>query len=281
MPSDHVLFQLTINSEFVDQICPVARTRFRPNVLVVLCNQANTAISFEAWKEIILDQRPICPCCGRAPSFVSPQGTQETSSPQPQRRSSSTRSPQPPRSNGRSPRRTRSPEMQSSSSKFIRTHRIIKRFPKESMIVTTLFVCILISSAFCLVWVSGNQELAKEEPLPQSYFVSPVSNLQISVNQEVRIETYHRGNYKNLKTLEIFVDDQPLATFPKSFGTVQVLMGGRAIPNIPFKPDYSTIQWTVSIIWMSQVPGNHKLSLIVTDEDGNRGEPLVQRIEIK
>ena len=158
---------------------------------------------------------------------------------------------------------------------------------------------------------SGSQQA--DEAAPVSTFVAPRQSLYARVGEPLAIASYHRGHTK-LAELEISVNDQPLRSeisegessiFPEYLATAQVLVrgepayanlqqltfpspgcqyllsqaGSTRLGYVPLQPPSSV--WTMCHIWVGQTPGTYNLSMVAVDEAGHRGEPIVQRIEVR
>ena len=152
-----------------------------------------------------------------------------------------------------------------------------------------------------------------DEAAPRSNFVPPRRDIQIGVGQALPIESYHLASTK-LMTVEISINGQPLRTeatagqpnpFPEHLATAQVLVRAQppqaslqpllfpapACRNLlqkggPVQTNALSLQppssvWTVCHIWIGRTPGTYDLSLVATDEAGLKGEPIVQRIEVR
>jgi hypothetical protein len=147
---------------------------------------------------------------------------------------------------------------------------------------------------------------------PRSNFVPPRRDIQVGVGQLLPIESYHMGSTK-LMTVEIAINGQPIRAeatagqpnaFPEYLAITQVLVVGQpaqpAFEGLPFPAPVcrnelhdgpmqtnallltppSSAQ-TVCHVWIGRIPGTYDLSLVAVDEMGRRGEPIVQRIEVR
>lgn len=152
-----------------------------------------------------------------------------------------------------------------------------------------------------------------DQAAPVSNFVDRRQSLYARVGEPLTIASYHRG-YDKLATLEISVNGQPLRSettagqpnvFPENLATTEVLIRGEpahadlqqaAFPSpacqyllvnagparlssVPLEPPSSV--WTVCHIWIARTPGTYNFSLIAVDNAGHRGDPIVQRIEVR
>ena len=146
----------------------------------------------------------------------------------------------------------------------------------------------------------------------RSNFVPPREIIQVEVGQPWPIESYHISKNK-LEKVEIFVNGQPIRaektsgqpTFPEGLATVQGLIRGRpareAFTVLKFPaaacrilldkggPEqtnslelkFPSSTWSVCHIWLGYIPGTYDLSVVATDKAGQKGEAIVQRIEVK
>ncbi len=124
---------------------------------------------------------------------------------------------------------------------------------------------------------------------PHSTFVPPRERIQVDLEQILQVESYHTSK-DQLGTLEIFVNGQPIrsektsgskGTFPHNLASVAVLIEGQPVITNAIQSQQPIPAWTVSIQWVGHVPGTYDLSMVVTDQAGHPGEPIVQRIEVK
>ena len=148
---------------------------------------------------------------------------------------------------------------------------------------------------------------------PVSNFVDARQNIQVGAGEPLALASYHRGERK-LTALETSINGQPLRseatagqanTFPDNLATAPVLVGGQPAQtnfqqltfpsptcqnlltaggpvqtnSLPLHPPSSV--WTVCHVWIGQTPGTYDLSLVAVDEAGRKGEPIVQRIEVR
>ncbi len=148
--------------------------------------------------------------------------------------------------------------------------------------------------------------------VPHSNFVPPRAIIQVEVGQPWPIESYHISKNK-LDVVEIFVNGQPLRaeetsgqpTFSTELATVQVLDRGRPVHEAftvlefpaaicqtllekggPVQTNslalkYPSSTWSVCHIWIGHIPGIYDLSVVATDKADQKGEAIVQRIEVK
>jgi hypothetical protein len=125
---------------------------------------------------------------------------------------------------------------------------------------------------------------------PHSTFVPLRENVQVGVGEELRLESHHMSPDR-LDKLEIFVDDEPViveasseegAIFSYKSNTIQIFVDAPPIGQTnSVQPKLSTSAWTVSMIWIADLPGTYDLSLRATDKLQRQGDLITQRIEVK
>jgi hypothetical protein len=75
------------------------------------------------------------------------------------------------------------------------------------------------------------------------------------------------------------VQDQSLASL--SPACQELLRSGGPIQANVLTSDTPSSRWTVCHLWIGRVPGTYDLSVVAIDEAGRRGQPVVQRIEVR
>ena len=133
----------------------------------------------------------------------------------------------------------------------------------------------------------GTPEIAKE--WPHSTFVPLRESVQVEVEQPLSLESHHISP-NGMAQLTIFVNDEPVkveasseqgAIFSNESGDVQIMVNAQHSEANSVKPEYPNSDWTVSLIWISYVPGTYDLSLIAYDAARHKADPITQRIEVK
>jgi hypothetical protein len=127
---------------------------------------------------------------------------------------------------------------------------------------------------------AGANEIDTTNRKPYSVFVHHQKDLQVNVGEKLLLDTYHVGQNK-LRELEIFVNKQPLSDLPTKLATIQSPDNEQAVQFDRLTSPFPNTTWNVSLIWIGHTPGTYDLSLVVTDETGHKGEPIVQRIEVR
>jgi hypothetical protein len=167
---------------------------------------------------------------------------------------------------------------------------------KKSMIMMRLIVGLTLLTMGCQT-IGGLEILGFGEatptpiPWPHSTFVPPRKSVQVAVGQALQIDSYHLSP-ERLDKVEIFVNGQPIksedtaaadqaAIFPGQLVNVQVLSEQGLVQASRVQPEFPSAAETVSLIWVSYIPGTYDLSLIATDTTGHKGQPIVQRIEVR
>ncbi len=152
---------------------------------------------------------------------------------------------------------------------------------------------------------------------PQSTFVPHKDELIVDLEEQVVIESHHMSKNR-FGSLEIMVNRQPAAEGESTsvifddtlasveLATIKVLaptteyadgvcigevcdelittvvsVTSEPIMVYPVQSEYPNDTWTVFVMWTGHVPGTYDLSMIVTDNAGNRGERITQRLEVK
>lgn len=145
----------------------------------------------------------------------------------------------------------------------------------------------------------------------RSNFVPPRDVIRVEVGRPLPLESFHAGPNK-LAAVEVFVNGQPIRAeetagqpaFPVNLASVQVLtrdqpsagnLAGLAYPSGPCRNlarqggavqtnaldlRYPATHWSVCHVWVGLIPGAYDLSVVAIDQTGERGEPVVQRIEV-
>jgi hypothetical protein len=145
----------------------------------------------------------------------------------------------------------------------------------------------------------------------RSNFVPPRDVIRVQVGRPLPLESFHAGSNK-LAAVEVFVNGQPVRAeetagqpaFPVNLAAVEVLtrdrppagnLAGLAYPSAPCRSlarqggvvqtnalelRYPASHWSVCHVWIALVPGVYDLSVVAIDQTGQRGEPIVQRIEV-
>jgi hypothetical protein len=138
---------------------------------------------------------------------------------------------------------------------------------------------------------SENVGIPTPTPLekPYSTFVPLRDVVEVKVNEELLLESYHISQ-DQLKDLTILVNDQLLRTeatsgYPNTFdsnlATVQVMLDDQAVVANIATPPLPTSAWTVMVRWIGHVPGTYTLSLQATDTADRVGDPVTQLIEVR
>jgi hypothetical protein len=125
---------------------------------------------------------------------------------------------------------------------------------------------------------------------PHSTFVPLRESAQVGVGEELPLESHHMSPDR-LDKLEISVNDEPVrleasskegAIFSYKANTVQIFVDAPPAGQAnSVQPRLSTSSWTVSMIWIANVPGTYELSLKATDKLQSQGKPITQWIEVK
>lgn len=145
----------------------------------------------------------------------------------------------------------------------------------------------------------------------RSNFVPPRDVIRVEVGRPLPLESFHAGSNK-LAGVEVFVNGQPVraeetagpSAFPVNLALVQVLtrdqpsagnLAGLAYPSGACRSlarqggavqtnaldlRYPSTHWSVCHVWVGRIPGTYELSVVAIDQTGERGEPVVQRIEV-
>ena len=159
--------------------------------------------------------------------------------------------------------------------------------------------------------LTGGDATATE---PRSFFVPHQDKLVVDLEEQVIIETYHTSKNR-FGLLEISVNRQPVTESGSAIddmlasvgvATIKVLaptteyangvcVGDRCdvlsttivsttsepIVVLPIQSEYPNTTWKVLLAWTGHVPGTYDLTMQVTDNAGNQGERITQRIEVK
>jgi hypothetical protein len=143
-------------------------------------------------------------------------------------------------------------------------------------------------SEFTSFSLEGTPVTAKE--WPHSTFVPLRESVQVDVGKELPLESHHMSPVR-LDKLEIFVNDEPVrleasseegAIFSYKTNAVQIFVDAPpADQTNSVRPILSTSAWTVSMIWIANVPGTYELSLRATDKLQCQGDLVTQWIEVK
>lgn len=187
--------------------------------------------------------------------------------------------------------------------------------PKNSTVIQFLIIGLTLWLTGCqpLPGFKIFTGVESDQTAPQSKFVSPRPVIQVGVDQPLPLETQHTGSDK-LASVEVFVNGQPLRAeatagqsnvFPEILATAQVLVRDHspetALPAVKFQSSacrllqqfgrtiqtnllplpYPNSRWTVCHIWTGHIPGTYDLSIVATDVQGRKGQPIVQHIEVK
>jgi hypothetical protein len=125
---------------------------------------------------------------------------------------------------------------------------------------------------------------------PRSNFVPFRESVQVGVGEELPLESHHMSPNR-LEKLKILVNDEPVqvkasseegAMFSDKANAVQIWVDAPSTgEENSVRPQLSTSAWTVSMIWIADVPGTYELELKATDKLQNPGEPIIQWIEVK
>lgn len=265
MTSSHIRMQVQAYTHYGGQICPITHTKLIPGTWIVLCEQKDTSISWQGWREFIqTDWQGVCPFCA-SPAPVRP----------PMKPTS-----HPPRS--RSTVSVRTPAMQSVMPE-IKPRSLVNSFDLPFMTTGLLLVLVMGCSIgiylLSLLQVVDIEKFNSTNQNPRSAFVHHQDNLQVGVEQEMRIESYHIG-YNKLSELKIFINKQPLSDFPAELATIQV-QNGKANQVDHLTLSFPSTTWDASFVWIGHTPGTYELSLVVTDDVGQESEPVVQWIEVR
>ena len=128
------------------------------------------------------------------------------------------------------------------------------------------------------------------EQWPHSTFVPARKSVQVGVGEELHLESHHMSPDR-LDRLEILVNDEPViveasseegAIFSYKANTVQIFVDAPLAGQAnSVQPKLSTSAWTVSMIWIADLPGTYDLSLRATDKLQRRRDFITQRIEVK
>ncbi len=158
--------------------------------------------------------------------------------------------------------------------------------------------------------LTGGNATATE---PRSAFVPHQDKLVVDLEEQVIIETYHTSNNR-FGSLEISVNRQPVTENGSAIddmlasvgvATIKVLaptteyadgvcVGDRCdvlsttivsitsepIVVLPIQSEYPNTTWNVFLMWTGHVPGTYDLTMQVTDNAGNQGKRITQRIEV-
>lgn len=150
---------------------------------------------------------------------------------------------------------------------------------------------------------------------PRSTFVPHKEELVVGLEEQVIIETYHMSE-NGFGSLEISVNRLPVVENESSLGTTLtsvdlatlkvlapttefadgvcidddgcdelsttiVSITDQPIVVPPIQSEYPNTTWSVFLMWTGHVPGTYDLTMEVTDNAGNKGKRLTQRIEVK
>jgi hypothetical protein len=133
----------------------------------------------------------------------------------------------------------------------------------------------------------GTPEIAKD--WPHSTFVPLRESIQVEVEQPLSLESHHISP-NGMAQLKIFVNDDPVkfkasseqgTIFSNESGDIQIMVNAQHSEANAVKPEYPNSDWTVSLIWIGDVPGTYDLSLVAIDVAQNHIPPVTQRIEVK
>ena len=126
------------------------------------------------------------------------------------------------------------------------------------------------------------------EGWPRSTFVPLRERVKVGVGEELHLESHHLSPDK-LDKLEILVNGAPAETeaptekgaiFSHKAGAVKISVDAPpGSQSNAVQPKLSTSAWTVSMIWIAEVPGTYDLSLKATDMAG-QSDLVTQRIEV-
>lgn len=296
MADNHVRILLEENSPYVGRTCPIRRSvKFHPGQEVALCQVKDIAVSSDTWPEFTRTGEGKCIFCGLFANAELPLVRQvvEVAPPVPPYESGTRPTTREPVTPPRPIRPTQSPVTQRggnlsattpylppSTSSIPRSSDGISITRRLATIITIALICGFVAALFFLFDVSNVDEAVAISQPPQSFFVAHQRTLWVDDEQVVPIATYHIGK-ERLTVLEVFINNQPVAEFPAELATVQVLLDGQPVQTNPIEPVFPTRNWEVAIVWMGHTPGTYDLSLVVTDEAGRKGEPVVQRIEVR
>lgn len=145
--------------------------------------------------------------------------------------------------------------------------------------------------------------------LIESYHIgaTKVTTVEIAINnQSPRTEaTAGQANVfpQDLATIQVLERGQPtqanlqslrIASNLQSFDTTQdqslaslsstcqaLLRSGGPVQTNVLTSDAPASRWTVCHLWRGRVPGTYDLSVVAIDKAGRRGQPVVQRIEVR
>jgi hypothetical protein len=165
---------------------------------------------------------------------------------------------------------------------------------KSAILIGWMASLVLLTLACNSLGLGSSDERATATPKswPYSTFIPPRASTQVSLGQELVIESYHSSTVQ-LDNIQVWVNGQLLTTedstaagktntFPNDLATVRLITEDGEVTAGNVTPAAGPVyNKTVLIVWTGHVPGAYELSMSATDTAKRTGNTITQRIEVK